>query len=136
MVGDRFVQVVDGGPAAGPFVGSIRTSTDGLTWEDVGTATGPLFAVAGGPVVNVFGQGGQVASADGITWQEVERPEIGVTFGATVLPDGRSVVLGNSFGETPSVMVHIVPPVVVAAPQSSPASSAAPSSAAPGSAAP
>ena len=61
---DRFVQVVDGGPAAGPFVGLIRTSTDGLTWDEVWTATGPLFAVASGPVVNVFGQGTQVASSD------------------------------------------------------------------------
>jgi|GEM_PF-2765806 len=108
---DHFIQVVDGGPAGGPFVGSVRTSPDGLVWQDATVATGPLFAVASGPVVNIFAQGVQVASADGIQWTMVARPENGVTFGATALPDGRSVVINNSFGATPSVVVVIVPAV-------------------------
>jgi len=110
--GDHFIQVVDGGPAGGPFVGSVRTSPDGLAWQDATAATGPLFAVASGPVVNVFAQGVQVASADGIQWTMVARPEIRVTFGATALPDGRSVVIDNSFGAKPSVVVIIVPAIV------------------------
>ena len=74
--GDMFVQVVDGGPATGPFNGSVWTSSDGLAWEEAWTAPGPLFAVASGAVVNVFGKGVQGRHADGITWTETARPEI------------------------------------------------------------
>ena len=117
--GDLFIQLVGSGPAAGPFLNSVWTSTDGLVWQDAWTATGPLFAVASGPVVNVFGTGTQGASADGITWTETARPEILLTSGAAALPDGRSIVLDNSNGTPPSIVVQLVPATVDPAPLAS-----------------
>ena len=119
--GDLFIQAVNQGPIGGPYVGSIWTSPDGLVWQDAWTAPVSLFAVASGPVVSVFGRGIQGASADGVTWTETFRPEIVLTSGATNLPDGRSIVLDNSNGTPPSIVVQLVPATVEPTPSASPA---------------
>ena len=112
IAGDQFIQVVDTGPAAGPFVGAVWTSPDGLTWRDAWTASGPLFAVASGPVGNVFGKGTQVFVSG---WQRLDRDrpaEILLTSGAVTLSDGRSLVLDNTNVDPPSVVVQLVPAAV------------------------
>jgi len=124
--GDRFIQVVDGGPAAGPFAGSIWTSPDGLGWQTAFTATGPLFAVASGPVVNVFGAGTQVSSTDGATWIETARPELLIPSGAAALPDERSLVLDNTNTDPPSVVMQVLDPVSVMGASPPPAASPLP----------
>ena len=118
--GDLFIQLVGSGPAAGPFLSSVWTSTDGLVWQDAWTATGPLFAVASGPVVNVFGKGiqGVVSGRHHVDRDRTARDPADVRCDRPArrpVPRPRQ----QQRHDPPSIVVQLVPAVVEAAPGSS-----------------
>ena len=122
--GDLFIQVVDTGPAAGPFVGSVWTSPDGLAWracmDRVRTAV--RRGQRSGRQRVRQGHPGIVSG-----WQRLDRDrptrESSSHRGPTTLSDGRSLVLDNTNVDPPSVVVQLVPAAAIPA---SPVPSAAP----------
>ncbi|MCY7420085.1 MAG: hypothetical protein LH650_16690 [Chloroflexi bacterium] len=105
-----FVQPTNVGATGMPTTGSLWTSIDGTAWQEAYTADGPLFAVASGAVVNVFGMGAQVTSTDGLHWHRTARPEIDNTLGAAVMPDGQTLVVSNTFAKPPALVLLQIPP--------------------------